>query len=361
MIDATGLPRITAMFTTHFYGCKTGGMTDFTHNRRDFLKNAALGGVALSITDSGWPGGFGVEKGKRVGIIGLDTSHSTAFTKALNAAQPNPDYTGYRVVAAYPYGSRDIESSAKRIPGYTDEVRKLNVEIIDSIGALLQKVDVVLLETNDGRLHLEQVIQVLKAGKRVFIDKPVAASLSDVVAIFDASRNYNIPLFTASSLRYITGIDGIDKSQVLGADTFSPAVIEKTHPDLFWYGIHGVETLYTVMGTGCREVARVHTDGTDIVVGRWADGRIGTFRGTRTGKHEYGGTVYGQTGNVRLGPYNGYEPLLKDIIRYFDTGKVPVTPAETIEIYAFMQAADESKRRGGAAVSLESVMKTVKK
>ena len=71
--------------------------------------------------------------------------------------------------------------------------------------------------------------------------------------------------------------------KVLGADTYSPCTLEKTHPDFFWYGIHGVELLYTVMGIGCKSLVRVHTEGTDVTVGTWEDGRIGTFRGTRTG------------------------------------------------------------------------------
>ncbi len=336
-------------------------MNPLSQDRRLFLRKTMVGSVALCLTDSAWPIGVESEQGKRVGIIGLDTSHSVAFAKALNASEASADYAGYKVVAAYPYGSKDIDSSTKRIPGYTDEVKKLNVAIVDSISELLKKVDVVLLETNDGRLHLDQVTQVLKAGKRVFVDKPIAASLTDVLVIFALSQTYAMPIFSASSLRYIKGIEGIDKSQVLGADTFSPAVLEKTHPDFFWYGIHGVETLYTVMGTGCRQVIRVHSEDTDIVVGTWADGRIGTFRGTRTGKHDYGGTVFTKAGNVTLGPYGGYEPLLKDIITYFETGKTPVTPAETIEIFAFMEAADESKRRGGTAVSLDEVMEKAKK
>ena len=337
-------------------------MNKLIQPRRTFMKSAALGGITLSLPVSAWSRHpeTSVEKGKRVGIIGLDTSHSPAFVNALNTEKPDPDYAGYIVVAAYPYGSRDIESSAKRIPGYIDEVKKKNVEIVDSIDDLLKKTDVILLETNDGRLHREQAIQVLKAGKRLFIDKPMAASLADVIAIFETSKKYGIPLFSASSLRYIKGVEGIDKSKVLGAGTFSPATLEKTHPDFFWYGIHGVETLYTVMGTGCREVVRVHTPDTDVVVGTWADGRIGTFRGTRTGKHDYGGTVYTTEGNVRVGPYAGYEPLLKEIIGYFETGKVPVSPQETIEIFAFMEAADESKRRSGAPVTLKSVMDKIK-
>ncbi len=328
-------------------------------NRRNFIRTAVVTGVGMSMLDNL---AFGrVADGKRVGIIGLDTSHSTAFVKVLNAATPDAAYDGYRVVAAYPHGSKDIESSTKRIPAYTEEVKKQGVEIVGSIKELLSKVDVVLLETNDGRLHLEQALEVLKAGKRMFIDKPVAASLSDAVAIFEASKKYNIPVFSASSLRYIKGLDGLDKSKVLGADTFSPAALEKTHPDLFWYGIHGVEALYTVMGTGCKSVTRVSTPNTDIVVGIWADGRTGTFRGTRTGKHDYGGTVFTTEGNKILGPYAGYEPLLADIIKYFKTGQVPVTAEETIEIFTFMEAADESKRQGGKNVTLESVLAKAKK
>lgn len=329
-------------------------------SRRKFITSSVAGGIALSLFDNLSAHASDLS-GKRVGIIGLDTSHSIAFTKALNAATPNPEFDGYRVVAAYPHGSKDIVSSTKRIPEYIEEVKKFGVEITGSIKELLSKVDVVLLETNDGRLHLEQAMEVFKAGKRMFIDKPVAASLSDAIAIYKASEKYKIPVFSASSLRYIKGLESIDKSKVLGADTFSPASLEKTHPDLFWYGVHGVETLYTVMGTGCQSVTRVSTPNTDIVVGIWADGRTGTFRGTRSGKHDYGGTVFVQDGNKILGPYGGYEPLLKDIVKYFKTGEVPVTPAETIEIFAFMEAADESKRQGGKSVLLETVMNKARK
>jgi len=331
-----------------------------SYNRRSFIKTTIVSSVALQFLDDSAVFASPAD-GKRVGIIGLDTSHSVAFAKALNAVSSDPVYDGYKVVAAYPQGSKDIESSVKRIAGYTEDVKKLGVEITTSIKDLLSKVDVVLLETNDGRLHLEQALEVFKAGKRMFIDKPVAGTLSDTIAIFEASKKYKIPVFSASSLRYIKGVEAIDKSKVLGADTYSPAVLEKTHPDFFWYGVHGVETLYTVMGTGCKSVSRVSTPDTDIVVGVWADGRTGTFRGTRTGKHDYGGTVFTQDGNKILGPYAGYEPLLVDIIKYFKTGEVPVTPEETIEIFTFMEAADESKRQGGKSITLESVLSKAKK
>lgn len=331
------------------------------YNRRNFIRMAALAGAGLGMSGSLNPlYGKSVRlAGKKVGIIGLDTSHAVAFTKTLNAADAADVYGGYKVVAAYPKGSNDIQSSVERIPGYIEEVKKLGVEIVTSIADLLQKVDVVLLETNDGRLHLEQALLVLKAGKPMFIDKPIAASLADAQAIFAASKKYNTPVFSSSSLRYTEGIADIGKGKigkVLGAETYSPAKYEKTHPDLFWYGIHGVEMLFAVMGTGCKTVTRIHTPDADVVVGVWSDGRIGSFRGTRTGKSDYGGRVFGEKGNMILGEFKGYNPLLEQIVKFFESGKVPVQAEETLEIAAFMEAADLSKNKGGAPVNMEKLL-----
>ena len=292
----------------------------------------------------------------RAGIIGLDTSHAAAFTKTLNANPPNPMAVGCRVVAAYPKGSPDIQSSVERVPAYTEEIKKLGVEIVDSIDDLLKKVDVVLLETNDGRPHFEQLLPCLKAGKPVFIDKPIAASLSDSIAIFEAAKKYNVPVFSSSSLRFgknsLAVRDG-SIGKVTRCETSSPAAHEPTHPDLYWYGIHGVESLFTVMGTGCQSVVRGKTaDGKIEVKGVWKDGREGIFR-EGSG---YQGKAIGDKGESPVGSYDGYDPLVFAIVKFFHTGVAPVSPDETLEIYAFMEAADESKRQSGASVTLESVM-----
>jgi WD40 repeat protein len=327
---------------------------------------------------------------KRIGIIGLDTSHSTAFTrefnrlrkidpKDLNApqepgfAQQPKELQGLRVTAAYPKGSEDIESSTSRVPAYTKEVESHNVKIVNSIDELLKDVDYVLLETNDGRPHLDQVLPVLKAGKPVFVDKPIAGSLADAIAIYEAARRYGTPVFSASSLRFKPGVAAVRSGkfgQVLGADAFSPCSLEKTHPDLYWYGIHGVETLFTAMGTGCKSVSRTSTTDFDVAVGTWDLGRVGTFRGIRGAKNGYGLTVFSKTTSEAVDlenpvktkpaaeeqPKTSYFPLLVEIVRFFKTGQPPVSEEETLEIYAFMSAADESKRQGGAPVTLESVM-----
>jgi predicted dehydrogenase len=297
----------------------------------------------------------------RAGIIGLDTSHVVAFTQLLNAENPRPTVAGVRVVAAYPGGSQDIPSSRDRVAGYARELReKYKVAIVDSIDELLTRVDVVLLESVDGRPHLDQARPVFRAHKPVFIDKPVAGSLADAIAIYDLARETKTPCFSSSSLRFSPGIAPLAHDpklgEIVGCGTFGPCELEPHHPDLFWYGVHGVESLYTIMGTGCETVARTHTEGTDLVVGVWKGGRIGTFRGNRKAPYKFGGTVYGTKAIAPLGDYGGYEPLVVEIVQFFKTGKPPVSAEETIEVFAFMEAADESKRQGGRPVTIESVI-----
>lgn len=291
----------------------------------------------------------------RVGIIGLDTSHVVAFTKELNKDNPPDDVAGCRVVAAYPGGSPDIDKSIDRVPGYTEQLQGMGVEIVDSVEDLVTKVDAVMLESLDGRPHLKQIRPVLAAKLPVYVDKPFAGSLADAVTIVDEAKKAGVPFFSSSSLRFgknTLAARGGSLGTITKCETGSPASIEPTHPDLFWYGIHGVESLFTVMGTGCQSVKRTEEDGLIVVTGQWSDGRVGVFR-ERKG---YGGTAVGTKGEGPVGSFDGYRPLVVAIVHMFRTGEVPVTADETLEIYAFMEAADESKRQGGAEVTLESVL-----
>jgi hypothetical protein len=120
-----------------------------------------------------------------------------------------------------------------------------------------------------------------------------------------------------------------------------------------WYGIHAVEMLYTLLGSGCQTVTRIHTEGADVVVGKWADGKLGVMRGIRKGKQDYGITIFGEKAILHSDdkPFS-YRPLLVEIVKFFKTGVPPVSAEDTLEMFAFMEAADESKTKGGVAVPL---------
>jgi len=321
--------------------------------RRAFIQKTVVLAGGILAANSTFAGEDSAVLGKRIGIIGLDTSHSEVFTKIINSNLI--DSQGFKVVAAYAEGSKDIPSAIKMKPAITNSVRQMGVEIVDSIDDLLGRVDFVLLESNDGRVHLVQAMPIFEAGKPVFIDKPLAANLKDVNEIFKVADGSKTPVFTSSALRFDKNVQSVVNGlvgEVTGADVYVPADIDPGHLDLAWYAIHGVEMLFTVLGSGCKSVSRVHNSGTDLVVGVWKNDAIGTLRGIRKGASGIAGAAFGTKGVAKLGPFETYNPLVEQIIRFFQTGKPPVTESETIAMFRFMEAADLSKKKGGKSINL---------
>lgn len=289
----------------------------------------------------------------RIGIIGLDTSHVTAFTRILNDSSAKDHIPGAKVVAAVKDSSPDIKASYSRVEKFTAElIGKWGVKLYPNVKELCKQVDAIMIENVDGRPHLKHAFNVIKSGKPLYIDKPLAGTFADCKKIYHLAKQHKVPIFSSSSLRFSKSTLAAragKHGKVLHCETFSPAHIEPHHPDLFWYGIHGVESLFTVMGPGCISVQRGTTkDGKIKVTGKWKDGRVGIFRES----NGYGGTAKCETGEYQVGTYDGYAPLVKEIIKFFISGKAPVDDRETLEIYAFMNAADESKSANGKEIFL---------
>lgn len=297
----------------------------------------------------------------RLGIIGLDTSHVIAFTKLLNDTNDANHVPGARVVVAFQGGSPDIESSASRVEGYTRQLQeRFGVKIVDSIEELCRQVDAVLLESVDGRPHLAQVRPVLEARKPVFIDKPVAGTLADALEIYRLAKERSVPVFSSSSFRFYQSLVEVqtnDVGEVRQVISYGPAHLEPHHPDLFWYGIHPTEALFTILGPECESVVRAATTDSDVITGIWSGGRIGSLHALRQGPTPHKVIVFGTKKVAEQKGGGDYAPLVREIVRFFQTGKPPVAPEETIAIYAFMEAADESKRQDGRPVKISDVLR----
>jgi hypothetical protein len=293
----------------------------------------------------------------RIGIIGTDTSHVTAFTRLLNDPAAPGHVEGARVVAAYKGGSPDLEESRTRIDRFTKELQeKWQVKMVDHIEDLVQQVDGILLTSVDGRVHLAQARVAIAAHKPLFIDKPLASTLEDAREIARLATEAGVSWFSSSSLRF-GGIASLRTSDLAGAITWGPGPLEEHHHlDLAWYAIHPVELLYTLLGPGCQEVTRTYTPDADLIVGRWKDGRIGTVRALRP-YGDYGAVVFrrnpkGQTAEATLKVNDGYGPLVREIVQFFQTNRPPVANDETLEIFAFLDAAQRSKEAGGKPMPL---------
>jgi hypothetical protein len=294
----------------------------------------------------------------RVGVIGTDTSHVPAFAGLLNGDPNAPDHiAGARVVAAWKGGSQDIQESIGRVDQFAGDVRtKYGVEIVPDIATLLSKVDVVLLTSLDGRVHLEQARPVIAAHKPLFIDKPLAATLEDAREIARLAKAAGVPWFSSSSLRFGAIGAAMKLPGLTGAATWGPGPFEAHHPlELAWYAIHPVELLYTIMGTGCESVTRIAGKDADVIVGRWKDGRIGTVTAVRP-YSDYGAVAFRGRESVESHPKaaaaTDYRALVVEMVKFFQTGQPPVPNEETLEIFAFLDAAQRSKEAGGRPVGL---------
>jgi hypothetical protein len=286
-----------------------------------------------------------------------------AFTKLFNNPQADGDLAGIKVVAGYP-GGTDMPASKDRVAKFTEQVRGMGVEIVNSIPKLLEKVDVVLIESVDGRIHLQEAREVFKSGKPVFIDKPLGGTLAEAIAIVELAKQHKVSFFSSSSSRFGAELVALKGNaavgDILGAATWGPCSYQSGTPDFFFYGIHGIEALFTLMGTGCETVSRTKSANNDVATGVWKDGRIGTYRGIVKGKADFGAVVYGSKSVQQATKAVSYDALCRQIGKFFRTGHPPVSAEETIEIFAFMEAADESLRQGGKPVALAEVLAKAK-
>lgn len=298
----------------------------------------------------------------RIAMIGLDTSHCVAFAKLLHDADHPFHVPGARVVAGFPGGSEDFELSRSRVEGFKRRMEsEFGIVVAASPEEAAEQADGILITAGDGRRHLELMEKVSSFGKPVFIDKPLAVTSTHAHAIFAIAERRGVPVMSSSALRYAAALEEalaeLGDQPVSGADCYGPMDIEPTQGGLFWYGIHTVEMLYRIMGKGCVQVSATSNDRFDLVVGRWADGRIGTVRGTRAGSGHFGATIHGDRSEQQLRidvhPKPFYAGLLENVIEFMRTGASPIDPEETLEIIRFIEAANES-RAGGGAVSLNT-------
>lgn len=291
----------------------------------------------------------------KIAIIGLDTSHAPLFAELLN----NPDHPhhvrGGKVTAAYPGGSPDFELSIGRVDKFTAEVRdNSGVPIVHSIREAAENADAILLLSVDGRVHLEQFREIVSYGKPVFIDKPFAVTTRDAKAIYRLAQEHGIPLMSCSSVRWSEGLgralDSADQGNIIGVDTYGPMELQPTQPGFYWYGIHAADMLYRSMGKGCKEVTVTTNADHDLAVGVWEDGRVGTLRGNRKGNRRFGALIHREQGTEHVDVYADGKPyyasMMEEVIRMFQTGAAPIDLTETLEVIAFLEAANESRETG---------------
>lgn len=323
----------------------------------------------------------------RVGILGFDNYQAVEYVGFFNNPKAEGDLAGLRVTAALPLISDDYPQSAELTERWKKQMLNLYqnpksprgvappVELVDSVDALLKKCDVVMIWTLDGTKHLEQAAPIFKAGKPLFIGRPLAGSVEDAVALFRLAAETKTPFWSCSQHRYSPGFIGMrnhpEVGKVLGCNVYGGYDVNAAPADRFIRPIHSIETLYTIMGPGCVKVSCASTPTAETYTCLWNDGRVGVYRGIKQGAVKYSATVFGDKGVSTAGIYGhgvpvngvvptkdtymGYGGLAIELAKFFKTKVPPVTPAETLEMFSLMQAAEKSRDNQGAYEPLQTL------
>lgn len=318
----------------------------------------------------------------KVGVVGMDNYQAVAYAQLLNSPKAEGDLAGTKVVAAFPgEPSPHIAESAVNLPKWVAQIQKFDVKIVETMDDVLKQVDAVMIMSLDPRVHVEQAKAVLKAKKPLYIGRPMALSLTDALEIFRIAKENNTPCWSSSQHRFSPGFSGMknhpEVGAVIGCDVYGGCALDATQPQLFWHALHSVETLNTILGSGCESVTCFSTPTAESITGLWSDGRVGTYRGIKKGAVKYSATVFGDKGVSTAGIYGhgvpvlgvvptkdkymGYEGIAIEMAKFFKGGPLPVSEAETLEVFAFLEAAEQSKARGGAPVKLADVLAQARK
>ena len=234
----------------------------------------------------------------RLGLVGTDSSHVTAFASVFNDPSSAQHVAGARIVAAYRGGSPDLPSSRDRIDKFATDLKdKYGVEIVGSISELCARVDGVLLTSVDGRVHLAQARE----------SSPRASRCSST----NRSRRRSTTRGRLPGWRRRQAFRGSARRRsAMGLARSRPrtsAALRSSAPALSrntirsicqWYAIHEAEMLFALLGRGCEEVTRVASADADVVTCRWSDGRIGTMRALRP-YSDYGAVIFRKDANGR--------------------------------------------------------------
>lgn len=307
----------------------------------------------------------------RIGAIGIDSSHTPVFTKAINALHKEGK-TKCQVTAFWDPGTHEWqhpagpEQSKKDVAKWREDTIAEGAKQVDSLDALLSQVDGVMVLNINGHRHLELAIGPIAKGMPTYIDKPLTCSIDQAKALLSMTRQYKARAYSASSLRFITEIPKLDKEKlgdIVAIDAFGNGEVLDMMPDLWHYGCHSIEMVDAIFkwsgqGPGVKRVSAIKkgdaTSGYHLLDMEYRDGRIVRIRCDRDGAWAFGATVHGKKGVqqfvVDFAPV--YGRLVAGMVKFFEGGEPPVSLRDIVENVAVMQAGNESIAKGGEWVEI---------
>ena len=298
----------------------------------------------------------------KIGLVNLDTSHVIAFSQRLHHKGVDEGQWVDGAVTTHAWRGQSNVRTPEQVEEYAQQLKNdFGITLVDNLEDMIDQVDGVCIEANEGWRHLELAKPFIKAGKHCFVDKPFTSNYAEAKQLVELAKETGAGLMSCSSLRWSDELlEFCDEhaGHITGVDAITPSPYHWANPGLLHYGIHGVEILFAVMGVGCQDVRSLSLADQEFCVGRWGDGRIGTLRGCHNGPWTYAFRATTTTPDkagvftVPINAANIYRNMLREMVNFFGTGVSQVPVEQTLEIMGFMDAALASAKMSGLPAAM---------
>jgi len=285
----------------------------------------------------------------KVALIGLDTSHTLEFAKRMQA----PDCpAGQRVEGLRAVTCLRFPTPFQNEAGLDARQKQLEawgIKVTTSFEEAVEGCDAIMIEINDPSLHWHYFEKCASLGKMIFLDKPLADTLINGKKVLELVRQNNIPLFSASALRFVPTLEAacLEIQEPIFCTVYGPLGVAPTGSSVVWYGVHSFEMLQRAMGLGARRLLVQKDENGIVAMVQYAEGRRGVVE-LNNGAFIYGGNLRTKEASTSFAVdmSAAYTDLLLNVSRFFTTGSLPVTLDETIEVMAMLDAARRSDLSG---------------
>lgn len=264
---------------------------------------------------------------KKIGFIDyyLDEWHANNYPEFFRTR------TDGKYAVCYAYGKIDNPHG-----GMTNKewAEKYNVVLLDTIEEVIEKSDcLIVLSPDNPEMHEELTDLPLKSGKLTYIDKTFAPDRAAAERIFAHADKYGTKCFSSSALRYAEEIQDIDTSKVCKMYSEGSGVFEI-------YSIHQIEVIVMLMNSRAKQVMFLGDEKHPEMLIRFEDGRLAHMHHRIFSEYAFKYTTIDETNRAteHIIRSKYFEKFVDAVIEFFDTGVVPVTHEQTIDVIAIREA-----------------------
>jgi predicted dehydrogenase len=274
----------------------------------------------------------------RIGIVGAENSHTAAIAKTLNVVKAIPDVSVVSVwgeTEAYAAKAADVG----KIPA-----------IVKNPADMIGHIDAVVTDHRHPQYHLPAMQPFLAARIPMFVDKPFCYRLAEGVDFLARARQAGVPVTSFSTVPLQAAFTTYRKllagTKVYGLSSIGPCDIHSQYGNIFFYGIHQIDSLIELGGL---DVEAVHvtefTPKHAVAELYWKSGLMAAMQcleGWDTGFQFAATTSIGPLGIKSVDDADPYLAGMKLFVEMFKTGKEPVSHQRILTPIAVLEALEKS-------------------